>query len=128
MVKQVEVFSDLSYTPKLDNFGDIGVVRNLDAIKQSIFTIINTKKGSRLFEPDFGCNLNYYLFEPFTSDTGMKIGKDIERNLSRYEPRITLNEVIVNMDQTNDLYTVNVIYTINELQTTDSFNISLQRL
>jgi phage baseplate assembly protein W len=101
MAKQIEVFSDLSYTPKLDNFGDIGVVRNVDAIKQSIFTIINTKK---------------------------KIGKDIERNLSRFESRITLNEVIVNMDQNNDLYTINVIYTINELQTTDSFNISLQRL
>jgi len=126
--QEVEIYSDLSYTPILNQLGDLTTVTNQDSIKQSIRTIINTPKGSRIFEPDFGCNVNFYLFEPFLPETGMKIGKDIEYNISTYEPRVDLLNIKVTLDNQNEGYAVDVVYRIREVQKIDTVTITLQRL
>lgn len=129
MAKEVvEIYSDLSYVPILNQLGDLTTVTNEDSIKQSIRTIINTPKGSRIFEPDFGCNTNYYLFEPFLPETGMRIGKDIEFNITTYEPRVDLLSIKVKLDAENEGYAIDVIYRVKEIQKVDTVTISLQRL
>ena len=126
--QEVEIYSDLSYTPILNQLGDLTTVTNQDSIKQSIRTIINTPKGSRIFEPDFGCNVNFYLFEPFLPETGMRIGKDIEYNISTYEPRVDLLNIKVTLDAQNEGYAIEVVYRIKEVQKIDTVTITLQRL
>jgi phage baseplate assembly protein W len=124
----VEIYSDLSYNPILNQLGDLTTVVNQDSVKQSIRTIINTPKGSRIFEPDFGCNMNFYLFEPFIPETGMKIGKDIEFNITTYEPRVELISIKVSLDSENEGYSVNIVYKVREIQKVDTVTIELQRL
>ena len=109
MAKQVsEVYSDLSYNPILNQLGDLTTVKNEDSIKQSLRTIINTPKGSRIFEPDFGCNVNFYLFEPYLPETGMRIAKDIEYNINAYEPRVELLDIKVEGDSENSGYNIEI--------------------
>lgn len=129
MAKKVsEIYSDLSYDPVTNQLGDLSTVTNEAAIKQSLRTIINTPRGSRIFEPEFGCNINYYLFEPFIPETGLRIGKDIEYNITNYEPRVELLKVNVVVDEANFGYKIDVIYRIKEIQKVDTITIELQRL
>jgi phage baseplate assembly protein W len=106
---------------------DVPMKGDREAIRQSIFNIINTVKGSRPINPEFGCNLNLYLFESYNEDTAMKIGQDIRRNISG-EPRITPLRVDVIMDDRNAAYEINVVYSIKSTQTRDSINFRLQAI
>lgn len=65
-------------------------IYDLEDIYQSIHNILNTEKGERLFLPEFGINLEQYLFEPMTQVTKWKIFDEIWDALKNYEPRITL--------------------------------------
>lgn len=40
-----------------------------EAIKSNLLHLLLTKKGGRLYKPDFGCNLHQYLFDPMDNET-----------------------------------------------------------
>lgn len=80
------LYSDLNYIkPEL---GDR--VYDLNTIMQSIFSIFGTKKGERVFRPNFGLNLTNYLFEPCDEYTARSIFYDIA-NIMEWEPRVKFN-------------------------------------
>ena len=80
------LYSDLNYIKpsKGDRLYDI------DAVFQSVFSIIGTKKGSRLFRPTFGFNMKGYLFEPCDEYTARSILYDLN-SVMKWEPRIHFN-------------------------------------
>ena len=80
------LYSDLNYIKpsKGDRLYDI------DTVFQSIFSIMGTKKGERVFRPDFGLNMKSYLFEPCDEFTARSIFYDL-RKVMEWEPRIKLN-------------------------------------
>ncbi len=122
-----EYYSDLSYKPSLTQLGDVKTVVNLDAIKQSIDTIIYTVPGSRLFEPTFGVGIERYLFEEFSQSTAQTIGKAIEVGLTKYETRIVLQAVEVTLMEADLSYNINVQYMVKDVQITDSIQVRLVR-
>jgi phage baseplate assembly protein W len=127
MAVKKEYYSDLSYKPSLTQLGDVKTVVNLDAIKQSIDTIIYTAPGSRLFEPTFGVGIERYLFEEFSQSTAQTIGKAIETGLTRYETRIVLQSVEVLLMEADLSYNINVQYVVKDVQITDSIQVRLVR-
>jgi phage baseplate assembly protein W len=124
----VGTYSDLPFNMKLDATGDIPVTSVQDSIRQSMFNILHTRRGSRPLNPDFGCMIESYLFEPFDQGTGKTIGDDISNSLSRWEPRININSVNVNMFLDNQEYQIEVSYTILNLQMRDSITFTLQKI
>jgi phage baseplate assembly protein W len=124
----VEIYSDLSYNPSLNQLGDLSTVINEQSIKQSIRTIVNTPKGSRIFEPDFGCNVGYYLFEQMSSDVGFSLGKDLQNNINKFEPRIEILNINVVVDTEEQSYSADILYRVLETQKVDRITVSLQRL
>ncbi|MCB0206637.1 MAG: GPW/gp25 family protein, partial [Anaerolineae bacterium] len=54
-----------------------------------------TRPGERLMRPDFGCGLDRYLFEPNSVSTLRLIQEEVKTALARWEPRITLEDVVV---------------------------------
>lgn len=126
-LKRQFLYNDLPFNMELGADKDVPLKGDREAIRQAIFNIINTVKGSRPINPEFGCNLNLYLFEPYNEDTAMKIGKDIQRGING-EPRITPLRIDVIMDDESGGYEVNVVYSIKATQTRDSINFRLQAL
>lgn len=63
-------------------------IYDLEDIYQSIHNILNTEKGERLFLPEFGTNIQQYLFELLTFDTERLMILEITDALDRWEPRI----------------------------------------
>jgi len=72
---------------------DIGLkgknLKDEDAISASVKNILSTKKGERVFDRNFGSNLENYLFEPYTFSTTRFMLADIKSSL-RQEPRVEL--------------------------------------
>lgn len=90
-----KLYSDLD--PELRLAWDYDVSKTVGArsVKNSLLGIITTRKGSRPFDPDFGCDITNELFEnmtPLTSDT---IKRNILAAVRNYEPRINRLKVDV---------------------------------
>ena len=75
--------------------GDFKTYTNLEVIMQSIWVILNTPKGSRVWQPEFGCNVMAYIWDLLDDKTVNTMRTEIENALTRWEPRINLEEVNV---------------------------------
>ena len=85
---------------------------NLEAIKNSIVNIFNTIPGSKILNPEFGLNLNQYLFEPLNEETAKNIGEAIYSTLVLYEPRINVTNINVSIDYENLQYLIDLYFTL----------------
>ncbi|MEU9078177.1 GPW/gp25 family protein [Kitasatospora sp. NPDC048538] len=75
--------------------GGLARVSGAELIRQSIETILDTEPGERVMRPDFGCGLRRYLMAPNTAATRAALREEIERALTRWEPRIRVTGVSV---------------------------------
>ena len=67
------------------------LVYDLDSIYQSIGNILSTRKGTRLFLPEFGSNIEDLLFEPMDDITASKLYDFVIEAIERWEPRVQLD-------------------------------------
>ena len=74
---------------------DIVVSKDASAIKQAIVNLLLTNKGERLMNPTYGSDIRKYLFEPLDFGTAGTIKDEIVRTLRNYEPRVTIDECVV---------------------------------
>ena len=92
-------YQDLDLKMKLHPaYGDVRPVKDVDAIKGSIKNILLTKRGERPFNPEFGCDLTKYLFEPVDIITTNMIKEEIIYSLTEHEPRVKVNNITVTDD------------------------------
>ena len=85
---------------------DLVVIKNEDAIKQSVKNIIFTILGEKPFLPLFGSKLNSALFELDTNFNETKISDEISSVLLNNEPRIS--NILVSVSNPNDTHELNV--------------------
>ena len=108
-----QTFKDLSITFKKHPVtNDLVTVKDGAAITQSIAALLQTNTGERLFQPDLGSDLRSILFQPLDYGASAIIKSKISDTINRYEPRVTLKDVICDPDMENDGYTVELYYTI----------------
>ncbi len=123
MEKNTIYASDLSFKLTKSQNGDLSVVTNKDAIKQSIHSIILTRKGSRVMNPHFGCSIDSFLFENMTEDMAQKIGTVIRSNLVVWEPRIEITSTSVNIIESDvPGYEISIDYLIKSTLTSDTYS------
>lgn len=82
-------------------------------VRESVCIILRTRPGERVNLPDFGCGLDRFLFEPNTTSTLRLIQEAIKRALSRWEPRIKLDDIVVESDPVEPrAVNITVFYTL----------------
>jgi phage baseplate assembly protein W len=90
-------------------------VDDSNAIKADLMHLILTRKGERLYNPDFGTNLIRFIFEPNDSVTQSEIKTDIQDTVKKYLPNLVVNDVIVTPSETNEhLSRVRIDYTVTD--------------
>ena len=67
---------------------------DIDLVKQDLLNHFYIRKGEKLENPDFGTVIWDLLFEPFTEEVKKMISDDVQ-TIINYDPRITVNSVIV---------------------------------
>jgi len=95
-------------------------------VRESIEVILRTRPGERLMMPNFGCGLDRYLFEPNTVSTLRLIQEEVKRALTRWEPRISLDDIRVETNPTDPrVVDITVFYTLIALQTREKVSLSV---
>lgn len=65
------------------------------AIKADLLHLILTRKGQRLYNPDFGTDLLKFIFEPNDTLTLNGITQEIKTVVNKYLPKLKINEISV---------------------------------
>ena len=92
------------------------------AIKADLLHLILTRKGQRLYNPDFGTDLLRFIFEPNDSLTLGKIKEEITTVVKKYLPNLQINDVSVTQSEESEYAAVvRLDYTItdNVFETSD---------
>ena len=106
-------FKDISMTFQVNPLSsDLIALKNENAIARSVRNIIFTVPGEKVFDPDFGTDINASLFELLDETSATVIKDQIKYSLETYEPRILLLDVIVVPDFEDNGYDVEISYSI----------------
>jgi len=85
------------------------------AVRSDLMHLILTRKGERLYNPEFGTDLLRFIFEPNDNLTYSNIKLDIQTVVKKYLPNLEVNDVIVEIDEGNEYRAlVRIDYTITE--------------
>ena len=106
-------FKDISATFQINPLNnDLIAIRNANAISRSVRNLVFTVPGEKPFQPDVGSNVSRLLFENLDELTANSIKSEIENTIKTYEPRVELNEVIVDPNYDNNAFDVVIKYYI----------------
>jgi phage baseplate assembly protein W len=92
-------------------------LNNVDskAIRADLMHLILTKKGERLYNPEFGTDLMRFIFEPNDSLTYSDMKLDIQTTVKKYIPNLNVDDILVEADPDNEYHaTVRIDYTITD--------------
>jgi len=91
------------------------------AIKADLMHLLLTRKGQRLYNPDFGTNLLQYIFEPNDTTTLTDIKNEVINSVKKYLPKLNVKEITVTPNEDNEyVATIRLDYTITD----DAFEIA----
>jgi len=95
------------------NFLDLTTTTK-DAVRSSLSHLIMTKRGERLYRPDFGLGLENFLFEPLDETTRSDIREQLIITVKTQIPQITIENVEFQEDQSQLFVGIKVTYSFNE--------------
>ena len=72
------------------------------AIKADLMHLLLTRKGQRLYNPDFGTNLLKFIFEPNDSMTLQSVREEVEYSIKKYLPKLVVTALTVTPSQDSD--------------------------
>ena len=106
-------FKDLSasfQTNPLSN--DLIALKNESAIARSVRNLVLTIQGERPFQPVLGTGVSRLLFENMDKLTASAIRSELRTTIENYEPRVEINEIIVEPDPEGNAMDVTLQYFI----------------
>lgn len=106
-------FKDISFNfSKNPITNDLVVLKNEEAIKQSVKNLVLTKINERPFNPYLGTDTTSYLFELSSAVSANTLIEEIEKVLNENEPRIRLVQIDVDVQEELNDYEVSIEYNI----------------
>lgn len=122
------MYSDVS--PDLSTSWDKDVAKVIGArsVKNSLLGIITTRKGSRPFMPEFGCDISNQLFENITPLITDTIKRNIVSAVRNFEPRISnLQVAVVPMYDDNSIIVTVQFSIVDDPDTLEQIRIQLSQ-
>jgi phage baseplate assembly protein W len=123
-------YFDISKTGK-DYVGkrDILLLTNEQAVLEAIKNIIITEPGERVMNPDFGCPIQHYLFEPIDPITMVSLKIAVTDAIWKWEDnRIENLDVQVTSDPDLNTLSITVVFNIKASTQTQSLTLSLNKI
>lgn len=115
---EVDLVIDYTKTNPLNNFKeqkDLKPDFDVQAIKNSIFNIFTTAPGQKILNPTFGLNLLYFLFIGISAENGRMLGETILKGITKFEPRVTVENINVTTDYDNQEYIIDMFLSVPTL-------------
>lgn len=108
------LYSDLSTSYKAP------LVYDLESVKQSLHNILATSKSERVFNPEFGANLEDLLHEPLDVDIANEIYTRIFSSIEKYDDRLIIlnDQSYIEPDYDNNTYDIKLVFMVKGLADT----------
>lgn len=92
-------------------------LNNVDskAVRADLMHLILTRKGERLYNPEFGTDLMKYIFQPNDAITYSDMKLDIQTTVKKYIPNLNVDDIKIEADPNNEYHAnVRIDYTITD--------------
>jgi phage baseplate assembly protein W len=126
--KKITIYTDFKKNLEISPVSlDITLVKDEEAVKESIKNLILTNRGERLMQPLIGGNINAMLFENITPATLTLIEDQVRTTLDLYEPRAELIDVIASSNIDDNMVNVRIVFYVKNSQQPISVDVFLER-
>ena len=98
----------------------------LELAKQDLLNHFKIRKGEKWSDPEFGCELELYVFEPLDDETQDAIEEEVNTVIS-YDPRFEVNDSDIRVVHDTHSVTVNVKLTYLPETTATELQIKFDR-
>ena len=98
------------------------------AIKADLLHLLLTRKGQRLYNPEFGTRLLEYIYEPYDELTFSEVREEIDTAVKTYLPQVNLDNLTVEPSPLSEyavLVTIEYTITDNVFELSDIIQINL---
>ena len=118
---------DLNFTKARST--DVAKKKGENAIKQALKVLLLTGPAERLFHPELASGVRDLLFDLVTPTTAYELQLAIEDVINNFEPRVSLENVMVSANPDEAAYDVSVEFSIvNQPKDNVQLNLFLERL
>lgn len=102
----------LSFTPNPIT-GDVTALSDERSVRIALMNLLRTPIGSKPFYPQYGTNLERYLFDPADALTESELNEEIAITIQKFEPRVRLISIESSIDDNGvdikiDYFIINV--------------------
>jgi len=108
--------------------GDIGRVKDVEAIKRSLQNLLMTSHYERPFHPEIGGNIRDTLFEPFSQFNEDNLRLAITEVIQNFERRVKISGIDVKGYPDENGYRITIAYYIENIADEQSFQTFLERV
>lgn len=127
--KKLNLYSDFRKDLKISPVSkDITLVKDEDAVKQSIRNLLLTDPGERLMQPFLGGGIKGLLFENITPDVLKLIKEKVTSTIETYEPRAELIDVIVSSNYDDNQVGILVRFFVKNVEQPIELDVILERI
>ena len=101
----------------------------LEQTKTNIKNLILTRKGERIGNPEFGCDIHNFVFDPVTGDFQNKIEESIMEAITTYLPNVVVEnvEAAAEVNQGQNIYIVNLSFSVeNDPTSSEELTIEIE--
>lgn len=106
----------------------IPILKNDQAVRESIINLLSTEVGSRIMNPELGLLLDRYLFDPIDSITADKIHYDIVTAIEKFENRIENLVIEVNPYEELQTFIIDITFDIKYSNKTETIQINFNKI
>lgn len=99
---------------RLDNLGGVASVEigSVQHIEENITQILTTRKGERAMLPNYGCELDYSVFENIEVPLYNILRREIVTSLTSQENRIIVKDEDISIEAKDNTVTISMKYII----------------
>jgi len=97
-------------------------------VQQNLKHLLLTHQGERMMDPNFGVGIRRYLFEQNIDTTHKQLKTEINKQVNKYMPFLTIQDIIINQDADDgNIMYVTIHYIIAPLNQADSTTVEARR-
>ncbi|MGF1497334.1 MAG: GPW/gp25 family protein [Elainellaceae cyanobacterium] len=104
------VGAGVAFPLRVNAQGSLQLSSSAPNLEESIWIILRTQLGERVYRPTFGSRLADLAFEPLSIQTLLSIRLCVEEALEMWEPRLILKEVRTDPDPMRGKVDIEIIY------------------
>lgn len=111
-----------SFPPEFRKTSDpTAMIKEDTDIRQSLEILLRTQPGTYVHQYDYGCGLNEFVFEEMSVTTQTLMRDKIENAILNFEPRITLNNLLFDLQQAHQgVMLIEIDYTVRRTNRRDN--------